>query len=327
MKKLNSAFIIVFITISISNIYFAQSNNNLDYFPHNDGDMWEYFFYDGPLYVDTAQVFNHYDSTDAEGNIFVTQTSRYINPIVVHAIPFPERIQYKIDTLNQVWAHFGEVEYGIAFKLNAKQGDQWILQTYYDNSELIGYEMARVGLIYEKNYFGKIYTVMNTYYYFTTDTTDTLGLSRYGQDLAKGLGCVWLGGGDIIGRMDLRGAVIDGVLYGDTTNVITSVENYNDSIILPITLELEQNYPNPFNAGTTINFTLSRFTSISLVIYNIEGKEVNRLLYNKDYLPGNYSIYWDGKNKYNQIVSSGVYFYSILQNSKPVKTKSMILLK
>ncbi|MCF8354103.1 MAG: hypothetical protein K9H48_06600 [Melioribacteraceae bacterium] len=316
-------FILIFV---LTSCIIAQTESNLDYFPQHDGDMWEYFFYDGPLYVDTAQVFNHYDSTDAFGNVYITQTSRYINPISVPAVPFPDTIQYKIDTLNQVWGRVFESDNVIAFKLNAEKGDQWILKTYYDNGEVQGYEMARVGIIYEENYFGKIYTVMNTYYYFTPDTTDTLGLVRHGVDLAKGLGCVWLGGGDIIGSSNLRGAVIDGVLYGDTTNVITSVENYKNSIF-PSTLELEQNYPNPFNAGTTINFSLSRFATLSLIIYNVEGKEVNRLLNNKDYLPGNYSIYWDGKNRYKQTVSSGIYFYSILQNSKPVKTKSMILLK
>lgn len=326
MKKLNTAFIILLIAISISNISVAQQDSNLNYFPHNDGDMWEYFYYDGPMYVDTAQVFNHYDSTDTDGNIYVTQTSRYINPIKTPAVPFPETIQYKIDTLNQVWAHFGEVEYGIAFKLDAKQGDQWILKTYYDNNESMGYEMARVGVIYKKNYFGKIYTVMNTYYYFTTDTTDTLGLARYGQDLAKGLGCVWQGGGESPGEMNLIGAVIDGVLCGDTTNVITSAENYNRNN-LSITLELKQNYPNPFNAGTNINFFFSKSASISLIIYSIEGKEVYRLLSNKHYSSGNYSIYWDGENRNKKKVSSGIYFYSILQNSKQVKTKSMILLK
>ncbi|MFH1528231.1 MAG: FlgD immunoglobulin-like domain containing protein [Bacteroidota bacterium] len=324
MKKINSAFIVLFITISITNInLIAQSNDNLDYFPHKDGDMWEYFFYDGPD-VDTSQVFNHYDSTDADGNIFITQTSRYINPISVPAHPFPDTIQYKIDTLNQVWAHFGEVEYGIAFKLDAKQGDQWILKTY-QHDDYIAYEMARV-IVFEQNYFGNTYSVMNTHYYYTEDSTDTLGLSRYGQELAKGLGCVWLGGGDLVGVGSyLIGAVVDGLLYGDTTSVITSVENYRSNS--PTTFELKQNYPNPFNAGTNINFSLSQPANLSLIIYNIEGKEVYRLLSNKRYSAGNYSIPWNGKNSDNQKVSSGVYFYSILQNTKPIKTKSMILIK
>jgi len=317
-QKLNTAFIILLIAISI-NISVAQQDSNLDYFPHNDGDMWEYFYYDGPMYVDTAQVFNHYDSTDTDGNIYVTQTSRYINPIKTPAVPFPDTIQYKIDTLNQVWAHFGEVEYGIAFKLDAKQGDQWILKTYYDNSEIMGYEMARIRTIYQRNIFGKFYSVMNTYYYFTTDTTDTLGLVRYEVELAKDLGCFWFGGGESPGEMNLIGAVIDGVLYGDTTNVITSVENYNRNN-LPIILELEQNYPNPFNPSTQITYQIPKNDFVSLLVYNSLGQVVKTLV-NKEQSKGKYSINFDASN-----LPSGIYLYKI-ESGNFIDVKKMLLLK
>jgi len=319
MKKINSAFIILFITIIVSNIYYAQQNDNLNYFPHNDGDMWEYYYSDGPLYQDTAQVFNHYDSTDAYGNIYVTQTSRYINPISVPAIPFADTMRYKIDTLNQVWGRVGELDSVIAFKLNAQQGDQWILKTYYDNGEIMGYEMARVGIIYEKNIWGNIYKVMNTFYYYTTDYTDTTGLSRYGVDLAKGLGIIWQGGGESPGRMDIKGAVIGGVLYGDTTKIITSVEN-NRRNILPSTIELRQNYPNPFNPSTVINYQLAEDGFITLKIFNILGEEVAELLngYKKE---GYYSVQFNANN-----IPSGTYFYK-LQVGEYSEVKKMLLLK
>ena len=327
MKKINfTCIIIVFTFILKGYVSFAQSNDNLEYFPHDDSDMWEYFYSDGQLYTDTAQVFNHFDSTDADGNIFITQTSRYINPIQTPAIPFSDTMRYKIDTLNQVWAHFGEVEYGIAFKLDAKQGDQWVLKTYYDNGEVMGYEMARVNIIYEKSIFGEYFNVMNTFYYFAPDSTDTLGLDRYGVDLAKGLGVIWRGGGDSPGRMDIIGAVIDGILFGDTTNVLTSVES-NNSSVLPSNSELRQNYPNPFNAGTNISFSLSKNINISIIIYNSNGEEVRKIIDNRLYSKGNYSSYWDGKDFRGQKVSSGVYFYSILENSIPTQTKNMLLLK
>lgn len=308
------------------NLVTAQTESNLDYFPHNNSDMWEYFYSDGPLYVDTAQVFNRYDSTDANGNVYITQTSRYINPIKTPAVPFADTMRYKIDTLNQVWGRVHELNNVIAFKLNAQQGDQWILKTYYDDVEIMGYEVARIRSIYEQDYFGTTYTVMDTYYYFTPDTTDTLGLVRYEQELAKGLGCVWKGGGDSPGRVDLIGAVIDGVLYGDTTNIITSVKESNEKII-PHVFELEQNYPNPFNSGTNINFSLSQTGNLSMIIYNINGEEVTELITDKYYASGNYSIYWNAKDKYYQKLSSGVYFYTIFIDSKYIQTKQMILIK
>ncbi len=319
MKKINSAFIILFTTIIISNIYFAQQNDNLNYFPHNNGDMWEYYYSDGPLYQDTAQVFNHYDSTDAAGNVYVTQTSRYINPISVPAIPFADTMRYKIDTLNQVWGRVGELDSVIAFKLNAQQGDQWILKTYYDNGKIMGYEMARVGIIYQKNIWGNIYKVMNTFYYYTTDYTDTTGLSRYGVDLAKGLGIIWQGGGDSPGRMDIKGAVIGGVLYGDTTNVITSVQN-NSRNILPSTIELRQNYPNPFNPTTIINYSIKEEGFVQLAVYDVLGKEIT-VLVKEEKKQGSYSVKFDGTN-----LPDGIYFY-ILRVNNSVQSRKMVLLR
>ena len=302
----------------------AQSKDNLNYFPHKTGDMWEYFYYDGPMYVDTAQVFTVFDSTDSEGNIYVTQISRYINPISVPAVPFNDTMRYKIDTLNQVWGRVGELDSVIAFKLNAQQGDQWILRTY-QNGEETTYEMARVSVVYETNIWGNIYTVMGTNYYYATNSTDTTGLSRYGAALAKGLGLIWLGGGDSPGRMDIKGAVIGGVLYGDTTNVITFVEDDIEHI-LPSVIKLSQNYPNPFNSTTTILYVIPAIEtrhamSIQLIVYDVLGRKV-AMLVNEKQTHGNYSVQFNASG-----LPSGVYFYSILKDSKSINTKSMILIK
>jgi len=323
MKEILIFIIVLFGYIVVS----AQVNDNLDYFPHKTGDMWEYFYYDGPMYVDTAQVFTVFDSTDSDGNIFVTQTSRYINPIQIPAVPFTDTMRYKIDTLNQVWGRVGELDSVIAFKLNAKQGDQWILKTSQFNDSTAQYEMAHVRKIYERNIFGVVYTVMNTYYYLTNDPADTTinGLIIYEEELTKGLGRCWLGGGDSPGEMNLRGAVIDSVLYGDTTDVVTSVQNY--SSIFPSTFKLEQNYPNPFNPGTNIKFIINVSSTLSLIIYNIEGKEIRRIIDHRFYNPGRYSVYWAGITQNGNKAPSGVYFYSLFINGQLLKTKSMVLLK
>lgn len=83
---------------------------------------------------------------------------------------------------------------------------------------------------------------MNTAIYISTDP-DKLGIIMYEKEFAKRLGTYWFDGGGTPGS---RSAVIDGVLYGDTIDVITFVNNYTNNI-LPSTFELKQNYPNPFN--------------------------------------------------------------------------------
>ena len=83
---------------------------------------------------------------------------------------------------------------------------------------------------------------------------------------------------------------------------------------------LSQNYPNPFNPTTTIEYTLPRSGDVSLIIHNIAGQEVIRLV-NKNQNEGNHTVTWNASN-----VASGVYIYR-LQAGEFVQTKKMVLLK
>ncbi|MDH3268247.1 MAG: glycoside hydrolase family 3 C-terminal domain-containing protein [Ignavibacteria bacterium] len=88
---------------------------------------------------------------------------------------------------------------------------------------------------------------------------------------------------------------------------------------------LENNFPNPFNPGTTLRYKIADPGYVKLDIYNISGERITRLI-NGQHQPGNYEIYWDGKDNNNQEVSSGVYIYR-LQAGQYLISKKMILLK
>ena len=105
------------------------------------------------------------------------------------------------------------------------------------------------------------------------------------------------------------------VYYGQ----ITALERSNDD--LQQKFELFQNYPNPFNPNTTIQFLLPTKNEVSLVVYDIFGKEVTELLSKKKLEAGEYKLKWNAE-KY----SSGVYYYQINSNNY-TKTRRMILLK
>lgn len=83
---------------------------------------------------------------------------------------------------------------------------------------------------------------------------------------------------------------------------------------------LDQNYPNPFNPCTNIIFTLQKPSNVSLVIYDILGREVATLV-NKWLQSGTHQVQWDARN-----MPSGVYFY-MLKTDIDVGVKKMILLK
>ena len=85
------------------------------------------------------------------------------------------------------------------------------------------------------------------------------------------------------------------------------------------------NFPNPFHEETTITFTIESNTHTRLTIYNSEGKLI-KTIFNGIKPPGIYYETWDGTDKNDMKVSSGVYFCSISANGI-ITTKRMLLLK
>lgn len=84
-------------------------------------------------------------------------------------------------------------------------------------------------------------------------------------------------------------------------------------------------FPNPFNASVAISYEISNSGSVGLNIYNLQGQLVKTLI-DEEQKIGNYNITWDGTDKNNQIVPSGVYFCKLQQKSQ-TKIKRLIFLK
>lgn len=89
---------------------------------------------------------------------------------------------------------------------------------------------------------------------------------------------------------------------------------------IPSNFKLEQNYPNPFNPSTVIKFSLTRTGFVSLVIYDITGREIENLV-NTKLEPGTYAYRFNASN-----LSSGIYFYR-LQADNFTETKKMMFIK
>ena len=104
----------------------------------------------------------------------------------------------------------------------------------------------------------------------------------------------------------------------------TAVDDDN-SLIPDRLVILGQNYPNPFNLSTTIEFTMQRSGTYSLMIFNILGQIVRSWDETPAY-PGTHSVEWDGRNDNGEVIASGVYFYRF-QAGEFAETKKMVLLK
>ncbi|HEY9186697.1 MAG TPA: DUF5123 domain-containing protein [Ignavibacteria bacterium] len=102
--------------------------------------------------------------------------------------------------------------------------------------------------------------------------------------------------------------------WGKLTNGIKKINE------IPSVFYLEQNYPNPFNPTTNIRFTLPKSDYVSLVIYNLVGKEITRLVDGR-LNAGTYLYEFNSKG-----LSSGVYFYRLSTSSGSI-IKKMTLIK
>jgi hypothetical protein len=97
----------------------------------------------------------------------------------------------------------------------------------------------------------------------------------------------------------------------------SSVENINS---FPSTHELSQNYPNPFNPSTRIAFSIGKKSHVTLIVYNIVGKEISTLVDNT-MKSGEHSIVFDAQG-----IAPGLYFYTFTTGDF-TETKKMILVK
>ena len=84
----------------------------------------------------------------------------------------------------------------------------------------------------------------------------------------------------------------------------------SDDVNLPKQFELGQNYPNPFNPTTIIPFALPASEQVLLIIYDILGRKVKKLV-NQQLPPGQYKVSWDGRDDFGNFVSTGIYIYRI----------------
>ena len=105
------------------------------------------------------------------------------------------------------------------------------------------------------------------------------------------------------------------ILLGETNefgNVpeIPDIQQTNpESTITNESVQLS-NYPNPFNPSTVIKFSLPVTSNVTLTIYNMMGQEIKTLT-SDNLSEGIQQFTWNGTNKNNELVSSGIYIYRI----------------
>ncbi|MCK6600911.1 MAG: T9SS type A sorting domain-containing protein [Bacteroidetes bacterium] len=113
------------------------------------------------------------------------------------------------------------------------------------------------------------------------------------------------------GKFRLKQIDTDGTV--SFSQVLTFSENPTSAVLL-------QNYPNPFNPSTALSFSLPQAGSVSLVIFDILGREVATVL-NENRPAGLHSVLFDASG-----ISSGTYLCRFSFNGQ-IQTRKLNLLK
>ncbi|MCL5018908.1 MAG: T9SS type A sorting domain-containing protein [Patescibacteria group bacterium] len=87
---------------------------------------------------------------------------------------------------------------------------------------------------------------------------------------------------------------------------VTAIEEEQLLSGIPADFTLLQNYPNPFNGETIIRFGLPHTADVHIGIYNLLGQLVTELSAGR-FSAGWHVARWNGKTKYGQACSSGMY--------------------
>ncbi len=91
------------------------------------------------------------------------------------------------------------------------------------------------------------------------------------------------------------------------TGTLGSITSIDDPRNLPKRHLLLSLYPNPFNPSTIMEYDLPEYAEVSLIIYDMTGREVNRLV-SRPQSPGSYKVSWNGRDHSGREVSGGMYF-------------------
>ncbi|MCD6379404.1 T9SS type A sorting domain-containing protein [bacterium] len=90
----------------------------------------------------------------------------------------------------------------------------------------------------------------------------------------------------------------------ETPNFIETI--YTESFEISIRDIMINNAPNPFSENTTVSYSISEASEVTLEIFTPRGELVKRIIRNNT-SPGKYAINWDGSNNSGHYVTPGFY--------------------
>jgi len=161
-------------------------------------------------------------------------------------------------------------------------------------------------------------------------TVDWYGWKRVTWDLSKGETGSWIGDGTLDGTMSFDSFQFSmgdgedniGSYYLDDFKLVKVAEvvsSNDERSEFADAFRLGQNYPNPFNGRSTIPFSLSRQSIITVTLYDLQGRALKTLAQGS-FPAGEHEISLNSHG-----LSSGIYIYAISHEAGQSQRRLIIL--
>jgi len=273
------------------------------------------------------------------GNKWIYLTITVINPNVYYDVILTEVLDDSIAPNNKLYYHLREGNNHYLDRVDSLDGRVY---RYYEHPNLPENEYVVADLLGEVGdsipSFDPTYPTAYSYTkLIRIDTFNSWGLTKlrklyhqvtpgyfhfhlfsFTEDI--GPDSLFSGGWYGYGKTILKGCVINGIIYGDTT--LTGIDDEENPTASEF--KLEQNYPNPFNPSTVISYRLPVTSNVTLKVYDVLGNEIATLV-NEEKPAGEYEVEFSPESSIKN-PASGIYFYQ-LKAGEFIQSKKMILLK
>jgi len=246
---------------------------------------------------------------DGDSGLLVTNVSDLTNPTYVSSYPIPNSIDDLFIQGDR--AYVGE-EYGsnLIYIIDISEPTALdSIATFYVS-----------GGVEDLKAYGDYVYVANQTWAQIYDIVDPKNVDKIAHFRCRGIGMEMAADQDLVG---LAGE--SGFLMFRSPGMLVDLNDDPGVNRLPVDYSISNNYPNPFNPLTSINYSLSRKSRVTIEIYNVLGQKVITLI-DANKLAGEYQVDWNGKDSKGRLVSTGIYFYKF-QAGDFVDTKKMLLLK
>jgi hypothetical protein len=297
MKYFVSMIFLIF-TILVSSLSFGQISVDKEIFRFDPIDIGNKWIYTPNLYKHVVK-----DTILANQKTFRQIEREYISTISTFVEYDYERIDSATGDI-YAWGN-DSIEY-IMDNLNHNPGDTINASRFFRYGTTI-FDSLRTLDLFGMPIETRVYsTEPNPFFFDKYYLSKDFGMSYLHEEFEA-----------VLLNYNLKGAVIKGIAYGDTSTV-TGINGREP--VQPMKFVLMQNYPNPFNPETTIKYSIPQAGDVKLTIYNELGIKIATIV-NEYKHSGSYTIKFNGYN-----LASGIYFYR-LESGNYSAVKKFVLMK